>query len=155
MSTSADDTSTAMIDLFSEKLKDYSRAVREDRRLPAPDATVEKTSRLCGSRITVDVTLDDAETITGFGYAVRACALGEAVTAILAERVVGHSAAEVTDVAAAMRAMLKDDGPLPGGDWQDLEYLRLVRDLRSRHGSVMLPFDAVEAAIAEVRKARA
>lgn len=148
------DTSTTMIDLFSDKLKEYSRAVREDRRLEAPDATVEKTSRLCGSRITVDLAMDEAETVTGFGYAVRACALGEAVTAILAERLAGHSAAEIGEVSAAMRAMLKDDAPLPGGDWQDLEYLRLVRELKSRHGSVMLPFDAVEAAIAEIRKRR-
>ncbi len=152
--SSDSETSTVLIDLFSEKLKDYSKAVREDRRLAAPDATVERTSRLCGSRITVDIAMDEAETITGFGYAVRACALGEAATAILAERLAGRPAAELTAVAAAMRAMLKDDGPLPGGDWQDLEYLRLVRDLRSRHGSVMLPFDAVEAAIAEARKAR-
>lgn len=154
-SDAADDTGTAMIDLFSDKLKEYSRAVREDRRLEAPDATVERTSRLCGSRITVDLALDAAETVTGFGYAVRACALGEAVTAILAERLVGRPASEVMDVAAAMRAMLKDDGPLPGGAWRELEYLRLVRELKSRHGSVMLPFDAVEAAIAAVRKRRA
>ncbi|GAA0582269.1 hypothetical protein [Caenispirillum bisanense] len=152
--SSDSETSTVLIDLFSEKLKDYSKAVREDRRLAAPDATVERTSRLCGSRITVDIAMDEAETITGFGYAVRACALGEAATAILAKHLAGRPAAELTAVAAAMRAMLKDDGPLPGGDWQDLEYLRLVRDLKSRHGSVMLPFDAVEAAIAEARKAR-
>lgn len=145
---------TLMIDLFSDKLKEYSRQVREDRRLESPDASVERVSRLCGSRITLDLSMDDAERVTGLGYAVRACALGEAATAILAEHAVGHTAQELADVTVAMRGMLKDDGPLPGGPWEELEYLRLVRDLKSRHGSVMLPFDALETAIAEVRKTR-
>ncbi|EKV32356.1 Putative iron-sulfur cluster assembly scaffold protein for SUF system, SufE2 [Caenispirillum salinarum AK4] len=145
---------TAMIDLFSDKLKEYSRQVREDRRLESPDASAEKVSRLCGSRITVDVALDDADRLTGFGYAVRACALGEAATAILAANAVGRSVEELDQVAEAMRAMLKEDGPLPGGDWQELEYLRLVRDLKSRHGSVMLPFDALRAALDDARAKR-
>lgn len=146
---------TLMIDLFSDKLKDYSRQVREDCRLESPDASVERVSRLCGSRITLDLALDGAERVTGLGYAVRACALGEAATAILAANAVGHTAEELSAVAAAMRAMLREDGPLPGGAWEELEYLRLVRELKSRHGSVMLPFDALESAIAEVRKGRA
>lgn len=145
---------TLMIDLFSDKLKEYSRQVREDHRLEVPDASAEKVSRLCGSRITVDVTLDGEDRLTGFGYAVRACALGEATTAILAANAVGRSVEELDGVAEAMRGMLKDDGPLPGGDWEELEYLRLVRDLKSRHGSVMLPFDALRAALDDARARR-
>lgn len=143
-----------MIDLFSDKLKEYSRRVREDRRLDAPDASAEKVSRLCGSRITVDVALDDNDTLTGFGYAVRACALGEAATAILAANAIGKSVDELAAVTEAMRGMLKEDGPLPGGAWEELEYLRLVRDLKSRHGSVMLPFDALCAALSDARAKR-
>lgn len=146
---------TLMIDLFSDKLKEYSRRVREDQRLNTPDVTVEKVSRLCGSRITLDLVLDEADRVTGLGYAVRACALGEAATAIMADHAVGHAADDLLGVAAALRGMLTDDGPLPGGAWEELEYLRLVRDLKSRHGSVMLPFDALEAAIGAARARRA
>jgi len=49
-----------------------------------------------------------------------------------------------------MRDMLKRGGPPPSGRWSDLAVLEPVREVRGRHASTLLVFDAVEAALDEI-----
>ena len=114
--------------------------------LAEPDATVTMTSPLCGSRITVDLDLEDGR-IAGFGQTVRACTLGQASASIMGRHVVGRPADEVRAVAKGLRAMLKEGAPPPGGEWADLAVLAPAQRFKSRHGSIMLAFDAVVAAV--------
>ncbi len=120
-------------------------------RLEAPDATVSLRSRLCGSRITVDLSLD-ADTIVDFAQRVEACALAQASAALLGRHVTGATDAELHAVRDALRAMLKDGAPPPGGKWRDLAVFLPVRDVPARHDSVLLPFDAVCRALEEARE---
>ena len=48
-----------------------------------------------------------------------------------------------------MRRMLKQGGSPPSGKWADLAVLEPVRDVKGRHASTLLVFDAVEAALAQ------
>jgi NifU-like protein involved in Fe-S cluster formation len=92
--------------------------------------------------------------VSAFGQTVKACLLGQAAASIMARNIVGSDANELREVGAAMRRMLKADGPPPGGRWADLAVLEPVRDYKARHASTLLVFDAVEAALAEVESRR-
>jgi NifU-like protein involved in Fe-S cluster formation len=93
--------------------------------------------------------------VTDFAHDVKACALGQASSSILASHVVGASADELRAVREAMRRMLKENGAPPQGRFEDLKYLEPVRDYKARHASTMLTFDAVVDAIGQIEKRRA
>ena len=97
----------------------------------------------------------DGDVIADFAHEVKACALGQASSAIMAENVVGASASELRTVREAMLKMLKENGPPPEGRFADLKYLEPVRDYKARHASTMLTFDAVVDAIGQVERKRA
>lgn len=132
--------------LYSDRVMALARDIPRQDRLDAPDATVQQVSPLCGSRITVDLKLE-GDRVADYGQTVRACTLGQAAASILARHVIGRSSAELHRVRAEMRAMLKEGGPPPGPPWSDLEVLLPARGVKSRHGSVLLPFEAVVKAL--------
>ena len=92
--------------------------------------------------------------VTAFGHEVKACALGQASSSIMARHVIGSSAQELRDLRDQMRAMLKEDGAPPTGKWADCEVLLPVRDYKARHASTLLTFDAVVDAISQIEAKR-
>lgn len=120
-------------------------------RLEEPDATAVAVSRLCGSKVTIDLSLEDGK-VSDFAHDVRACALGQASSSIMARNIIGSTPAELREVGAQMRAMLKEDGPPPTGKWADFEILTPVREFKSRHASTLLTFDAVEEALDQIEE---
>src|SRR5262249_34566852 len=109
-------------DLYSQRILEIAANQPVPGRLPAPDATARKVSRVCGSSIEVDVAAA-AGTIPGYGHKISACALGQTSAAIVATNIVGTPVAEFRALRAAMTAMLKADGAPPAGRWADLAYL--------------------------------
>lgn len=137
-------------DLYSAKILRLAADMPRAGRLAAPDASAEKVSKLCGSRILVDVVMD-GDRVADFAQEVKACALGQAAAAVLGAHVVGASLAELEAARDALRAMLKAGGPAPQGRFADLAVLEAVKDYPARHASTMLAFEAVtEAARAAV-----
>ncbi len=135
--------------LYNARIMELADDIPLQGRLEGADATASVRSPLCGSRITVDLKVKDG-IITDYRHVVRACTLGQAAASIMARHVVGKSVEELRHVGAAMRAMLKQGEPLPDDVWPDLEVLIPVQDFKSRHGSVLLSFDAVEKALASI-----
>jgi len=135
--------------LYSQVLE-LSQTIPNSHRLEDADATTTRVSPLCGSQISVDIKLRNGF-IEAFGQKVRACTLGAAAAAIVGGKVVGRPARELKALRNTMRRMLKENGPPPDGDWQQLELLRNARELVSRHGSIMLVFDAISEAIDEIQ----
>ncbi|MEJ2626125.1 MAG: iron-sulfur cluster assembly scaffold protein, partial [Pseudolabrys sp.] len=86
---------------------------------------------------------------------VKACALGQASSSLMARHVVGTKADELRELRESMRKMLKENGPPPSGKWADFAVLEPVRDYKARHASTMLTFDAVVQAIDEIQAKRA
>ncbi len=127
-----------------------SQNIPRSHRLEDADATIHMVSPLCGSQINVDLKLRDG-VIEAFGQKVRACTLGAAAAAIVGGKVVGRPARELQALRLTMRKMLKENGPPPAGDWQQLALLCNARDLVSRHGSIMLVFDAISEAIDDIQ----
>ncbi|CAN7534486.1 iron-sulfur cluster assembly scaffold protein [Devosia sp. LjRoot3] len=136
----------ALSELYSDKILDIAGNALQPGRLPAPDASSRKVSRICGSVIEVDIVVTDG-VITGYGHEVSACALGQTSAAIVAREIVGTRADDFLALARQMREMLKADGTPPDGKWSDLAYLEPVREFPARHASTLLVFDAVVDAI--------
>lgn len=140
-------------DVYNKRILELAANIPLLDRLPAPDATAKAHSRLCGSTVTVDVTMD-GDVVTGFGHDVKACALGQASSSIMARHVVGSTAGELRAVREQARAILKDNAEPPEGKWADLSVLVPVRDYKARHASTMLTFDAVVDAIGQIEQKR-
>ena len=138
-------------DVYNAKILGFAGNIDRIGRLTNPDATARAHSKLCGSTVTVDLSMKDG-VVTDFAHDVKACALGQASSAIMAEHVVGASAAELREVRETMRRMLKENGAPPEGRFADLKYLEPVRDYKARHASTMLTIDAVVDAIGQIEK---
>ena len=123
-------------------------------RLAAPQASVEKSSPVCGSRVVVEVVMDARGRVVQLGQEVRACALGQASAALMGAEAIGRSAAELTDARDALAGFLagRRDDP---GDWAGLDVLAAARDFPARHPSILLAFEAAAEAAARAMRADA
>jgi NifU-like protein involved in Fe-S cluster formation len=135
-------------DLYSAKVLTLAANMPLAGRLPAPQASSVKVSKLCGSVVTVDLSLKDGQ-VAEFAQDVKACALGQASAAVLGANVIGASLAELEAARDALKAMLKAGGPPPQGRFSDLRVLEVVRDYPARHASTLLAFEAVVEAARE------
>lgn len=129
-------------DVYNKQILGFAADIPRLGRLSAPEGTAVAHSKLCGSKVTVDLMLEDG-VVSDFAHDVKACALGQASSSIMAHHVIGSSGDELRAVRDQMYDMLKNNGPAPGGKWADLEALSPVRDFKARHASTLLTFDAV------------
>jgi len=136
-------------EIYNSKLLELAANIPHSSRLADPDATVTAHSRLCGSTVTIDLCMRDGA-VTDYGQSVKACLLGQAACAIVGAHIIGATAAELREAGAAMRRMLKENGPVPAGRFAELAILEPVRHYKARHGSVLLVFDALEDAAAKI-----
>lgn len=139
-------------DLYSAKVLALAANMPRAGRLAHPQGTAEKVSKLCGSRVLVDVALEDG-CVADFAQEVKACALGQASAAVLGAHVIGATIEELETARDALKAMLKDGGPPPEGRFADLKALEVVRDYPPRHASTLLAFEAVVEAAHRARTA--
>jgi NifU-like protein involved in Fe-S cluster formation len=141
-------------DIYNTKILEFAGNIPRIGRLAEPDASARAHSRLCGSTVTVDVKMAEGR-VSDFAHDVKACALGQASSAIMAQTVIGSTPDELRGVRDTMHRMLKENGPPPDGRWSDLKYLEPVRDYRARHASTLLTFDAVVDAVNQIEARRA
>ncbi|HRF08416.1 MAG TPA: iron-sulfur cluster assembly scaffold protein [Xanthobacteraceae bacterium] len=141
-------------DVYNRRILELAADIPRGGRLPSPDASATAHSKLCGSTVTVDLRME-GDKVTDFAHDVRACALGQASSSIMARHVVGANAAELRDIREQMYRMLKEGGPAPEGKWADLAVLEPVRDYKARHASTLLTFDAVVDAIGQIEQKHA
>lgn len=137
---------TELMQLYSRRILALAGDIPHLGRLDAPAGSAHKRSPQCGSSVTVDVRLADG-LIADFAQEVRACALGQASAAVLGRAVIGRSPSEIAEARAALAAMLQAQGPVPHGDFAELETLLPARDFPNRHASILLAWDALLAAI--------
>ena len=140
-------------DVYNTKILDYAGNIERIGRLEDADATARAHSKLCGS--TVDVWLKmDGEVVSDFAHQVRACALGQASSSIMARLIIGSTADELRALRQTMIAMLKENGPPPEGKFAEFRFLEPVRDYKARHASTLLTFDAVVDCLDQIEAAR-
>ena len=137
-----------MNELYNQRILKLAAEIPHIGMLDTPQATADALSRLCGSKVHVELSLAEDSTgnvvVAAFAHEVEACALGQASSSVMAREIIGSTPQELRQIGATMRAMLKEEGPPPTGRWADLEVLEPVRDYKNRHASTLLTFDAVE-----------
>jgi NifU-like protein involved in Fe-S cluster formation len=142
-------------EIYNSKILELAGNIPRIGRLPDPDATATAHSKLCGSTVTIDLKMD-GETVTDFAHDVKACALGQASSSIMARNIVGANASELRKLREEVRRMLKENGAPPASArWADIAVLEPVREYKARHASTMLTFDAVVSAIDQIAAKRA
>jgi len=141
-------------EVYNRRIIELAGNIPRIGRLPDPDATATALSRLCGSTVTIDLKMD-GDTVTDFAHEVKACALGQASSSIMASHIIGSKASELRDLREGVRKMLKENGKPPtDGKWADIAVLEPVRDYKARHASTLLTFDAVVDAIGQIEAKR-
>ncbi len=143
-----------LINLYSKRILALAAEMPNGERLDAPQASAMKRSPLCGSVVTVDVDFD-GEHVIRYGQDVKACALGQASSAVLGGAVVGRTRDEIVTGRNQLRAMLKENGPAPDAPFDTLSVLEPARDYKNRHASILLAWEATLAAIDEIEQAKA
>jgi len=137
--------------LYNNEILRLAAAAPYSVRLESPMASVEKRSPICGSRVTVDLDVDDNRRVSAIGMMVRACALGQASASLMAADVVGRTPDEIGRARDALAAWLAGDGPLP--DWPGLDIFTPALAYRARHASIRLAFEAAAEAAASAAAA--
>jgi len=137
-----------MVKLYSKRILELSTNIPHTQRLEAPQATVIKRSPLCGSTITVDVTMQHGK-VSAFAQNVKACALGQAAASIIGANIIGRTYKELLQTREALFALLKHGKPVQSLLFHDLEVLTPAHNYPNRHASVMLVLDAVTQAIGQ------
>ena len=137
-------------DVYNKRILELAAEIPRLGRLPHPDATATAHSKLCGSTVTVDLVLRDGQ-VADFAHDVKACALGQASSSIMARNIVGSTPEELRALRDGVRRMLKENAPPPeAAKWADIAVLEPVREYKARHSSTLLTFDAVVDAIAQI-----
>lgn len=138
-----------MDDIYNNRILEFAGNIPLIGVLDDADASAEKHSKLCGSKLKVYIKVDN-DIVTGFSHEVRACALGQASASIMAHHVIGATSAEIRQAREDMLAMLKLGGEGPTGRFADMRVLSPVRDFKARHASTMLTFEAVVDALDQI-----
>jgi NifU-like protein involved in Fe-S cluster formation len=131
--------------LYNTEILRLAASIPHHERLPHPMGSAEKRSPICGSRVTVDINLTDGR-VSEVGMLVRACALGQAASSLLAANVVGKTPAELAVARDSLAAWLAGEGAVP--DWPDLDLLAPALPVTARHASIRLAFEAAAEAAA-------
>lgn len=142
-----------MDDIYNSRILEFAGNIPRIGTLADADAEAGAHSKLCGSRVKVFLKLD-GDRVSDFAHEVKACALGQASSSIMARHVIGASVAEIRQAREDMLAMLKADGEGPDGRFEDMRFLKPVKDYKARHASTMLTFDAVVDAIGQIEAKR-
>ncbi|HBZ44652.1 MAG TPA: iron-sulfur cluster assembly scaffold protein [Maritimibacter sp.] len=143
---------TDLIKLYSKRILALAADIPHAGKLDAPEGSSKKRSPLCGSTVTVDLSVEDGK-VADFAQNVKACALGQASASILGRNVLGQDRATIQATRDALVALLKEDGPTPPAPFDELEVLRPAREYKNRHPSILLAWDATLAAMDEAQAA--
>jgi SUF system NifU family Fe-S assembly protein len=140
-------------DVYNKRIIELAGNIPRLGRLSDAQASATAHSKLCGSTVTVDLKME-GDAVTDFAHEVKACALGQASSSIMARNVIGAKAEELRNLRETVRRMLKENGTPPQGKWADIAVLEPVRDYKARHASTLLTFDAVVDAVNQIEAKR-
>ncbi|MFO1135352.1 MAG: iron-sulfur cluster assembly scaffold protein [Rhodoblastus sp.] len=141
-------------EIYNKRILELAANIPRLGRLERPDASATAHSKLCGSTVAVDVRMTDGR-VSDFAHDVKACALGQASSSIMARHVIGSTPEELRALRDEVRRMLKENGAPPQGKWADIAALEPVRGYKARHASTLLTFEATAEAATEAEAKQA
>lgn len=135
--------------LYNAEILRLAASIPFHERLADPMGSSEKRSPICGSRVAVDVNVDPTGRVSEVGLLVRACALGQASSSLLAANILGRTPEELAAVRDALTGWLAREAERP--EWPGVDVLAPALDYAARHASIRLAFEAAAEAAAEAR----
>ena len=132
---------TDLLKLYSNRILALAATMPHVGRLAEPDASAMRRSPLCGSKVTVDITMRDGM-VAEFAQDVKACALGQAAASITGQNVLGATPENIKKARDQLETMLKDGGPAPEPPFEGFEVLTPAVEYKNRHGSILLVLQA-------------
>jgi len=139
-----------MIDLYSKKILEFAGNIPLTTPLDTFSGTATRRSPMCGSNLQVWITVNGGK-ITNFSHEVKTCALGQASSAIIAEQIIGLNIDQVKLGRDQLFNMLTKNGPIPQNPFENLEVLLPAVAYKNRHASIMLSFEAIIDAYANIK----
>lgn len=127
--------------LYNKDILRLAANIPHHRRLSDAQASVEKRSPTCGSRVTVDARMVDGR-LSDMGLDVKACALGQASAALMAAHAIGHTPDELAEARDRLAAYLSGESE-DLDFWPGLAVLAPARGYPARHASIRLSFEAI------------
>ena len=140
-----------MIDLYSKKILEFAGNIPLTTPLDTFSGTATRRSPMCGSNLQVWITVNGGK-ITNFSHEVKTCALGQASSAIIAEQIIGLNIDQVKLGRDQLFNMLTKNGPIPQNPFENLEVLLPAVAYKNRHASIMLSFETILDAYANIKK---
>jgi NifU-like protein involved in Fe-S cluster formation len=134
-------------DLYAKELLRWAADVSHAGHLAEPKRAATVNNAMCGDKVTIEFAVDPTHEITACRHDAKACVLTQASAAILAAKADGADAQALAKVKAQVTAMLKEGAAAPTGKWSVYEIFAPVREHKSRHTCVLLPFEAAEKAL--------
>lgn len=110
------------------------------------DAEVMIDNPLCGDRITLQVDMTDGR-ISALRHKVRGCALCEASAAMIARRAAGLDIEGCQKARDGIEAIVRRGEDSGQPVWPEMQAFAPVHARKSRQDCVLLPFDALDAAL--------
>lgn len=142
--------------LYNREILRLATSLPPPGRLQSPDASADRRSPTCGSRVIADVRLDGEGRIGALALSVSACALGQASAALVQGHAVGLTIEDMQRATEALRAFLSaPDAPAGDEFWPGIHVFAPARSYPARHPSILLAFEAVSEAGDKVMQARA
>jgi NifU-like protein involved in Fe-S cluster formation len=89
-------------EVYNRRIIELAGTIPRIGRLAEPDASATAVSRLCGSTVTIDLKMD-GDIVTDFAHEVKACALGQASSSIMARNIVGAKSGELRELREGVR----------------------------------------------------
>jgi NifU-like protein involved in Fe-S cluster formation len=139
-----------MTDLYNRDILRLASSLVSENKLDNPHGSAEVDSRTCGSRIAADVILDIEGRVEQVAFRARACAVGQASVAILQRNAAGLTYDKIANIRRDIGSFLSGAKAMPD-DWPQLLQLSNVREYPARHAALLLPYDALLAAMEKVR----
>ena len=136
-------------ELYTKDILRLAASLPHADRLPDAQASATRRSPVCGSEISADVQLDDSDRVAALAFRAHACAMGQASAALLRQICSGASVDEIEGMRTALAKALPGDDSFENCR-PELAVFETARAYPARHAAILLPYDAVLAALAEM-----
>lgn len=140
-------------DLYRQVILDHYRSPRRSGRLDHPDAHADGSNPLCGDELSIDLAIDGG-TVTDVRFTGRGCSISQASASMMADRIVGQTLEEVTELSHRVKRLLDIepgepgiDPDRPGAALGDIEALAGVRRFPVRIKCADLPWTTLMEAL--------
>ena len=116
-------------------------------------AEAEVRSQTCGSSLHLGINLTENDSVSDVGLGVSACAVGQAAAALFARSAQGAKLTSINLALAQIEAWMNDPSASEP-DWPGFDALAAARELKGRHGAILLPWKAAQQALCKVPDTR-